>query len=51
MDQSRPAPGHPDEEPDVTMTDAGEGGPGEDPDFDEAGLGVPDAPRDEEENP
>lgn len=39
------------EEPDVTMVDAGEGGPGEDPDFDEAGEGVPDAPRDEENAP
>lgn len=37
-----------DEEPDVTMTDGGEGGPGEDPDFDEAGE-LPDAPRDEEQ--
>lgn len=27
------------EEPDVTMVDAGEGGPGEDPDYDEAGDG------------
>lgn len=39
---------HDDEEPDVTMTDGGEGGPGEDPDFDEAGEGVAEAPRDEE---
>ncbi len=31
---------HPEkEEPDVTMADAGEGGPGEDPDYDEAGEG------------
>lgn len=37
----------PDEEPDVTMADTHEGGPGEDPDFDEAGEGAPDAPRDE----
>lgn len=39
-----------DDEPDVTMNDAnpGEGGPGEDPDFDEAGEGVDDAPRDQE---
>ncbi|MCF7202720.1 hypothetical protein [Pseudomonas oligotrophica] len=36
----------PDEEPDITQTDAGESEPGEDPDFDEAGEGVPDAPRD-----
>lgn len=27
------------EEPDITMVDAGEGGPGEDPDYDEAGEG------------
>lgn len=27
------------EEPDTTMANAGEGGPGEDPDYDEAGEG------------
>lgn len=27
------------EEPDITIADAGEGGPGEDPDYDEAGEG------------
>lgn len=27
------------QEPDITMVDAGEGGPGEDPDYDEAGEG------------
>ena len=27
------------DEPDVTMANAGEGGPGEDPDYDEAGEG------------
>lgn len=30
---------HPQDEPDITMVDAGEGGPGEDPDYDEAGEG------------
>lgn len=48
---SRPTGAQAGEEPDVTMVDAGEGGPGEDPDFDEAGEGVPDAPRDEENAP
>jgi len=37
-----------DDEPDVTMNDGGEREAGEDPDFDEAGEGVPDAPRDED---
>lgn len=33
--QKHPEP----DDPDVTMVDAGEGGPGEDPDYDEAGEG------------
>ncbi|WP_313025229.1 hypothetical protein [Pseudomonas lopnurensis] len=37
-----------DDEPDVTMTDGGDRETGEDPDFDEAGEGVPDAQRDED---
>ncbi|MBA1274192.1 hypothetical protein [Stutzerimonas azotifigens] len=35
------------DEPDITMTDAGEAEPGEDPDFDESGEGVTDQPRDQ----
>ena len=33
--QKKPQP----EEPDITIADAGEGAPGEDPDYDEAGEG------------
>lgn len=33
------APEHSEDEPDTTMANAGEGGPGEDPDYDEAGEG------------
>lgn len=35
----QPGQQHEMDEPDVTMVDAGEGGPGEDPDYDEAGEG------------
>ncbi|QIB51749.1 hypothetical protein [Pseudomonas sp. OIL-1] len=38
-DEKPSAPEPSQDEPDITMNDAGEGGPGEDPDYDEAGEG------------